>query len=181
MPTSGWKQLMHGAPWFQGEGKYYIAAYSEFMPPPRLGQKPYPYAKPDTALFAEDDPWGWHVTEYEESQELRPGLGQVAEQVVRALVHLGQGRADLVGQDIGAEHQVRRLALQNALRLERGEQSLLHEMVGQVRRLRLRPNAQEDGDGRLERAALPQAAAVQLRDKLPASAVFDGLHGWPDS
>ena len=34
MPASGWKQLLQGAPWFQGEGKYPIVAYSEYIPPP---------------------------------------------------------------------------------------------------------------------------------------------------
>jgi hypothetical protein len=41
MPAAGWKQLLSGFPWFQGEGCYPIPAYSEFMPPPRLGRKPY--------------------------------------------------------------------------------------------------------------------------------------------
>src|SRR5437762_2126388 len=37
MPTRGWKQLVAGWPWFRGEGSYPLPAYSEFMPPPRLG------------------------------------------------------------------------------------------------------------------------------------------------
>ena len=41
MPKSGWEQLLAGAPWFQDNGKFPIAAYSEFIPPPRLGIKPY--------------------------------------------------------------------------------------------------------------------------------------------
>ena len=41
MPTAGWKQLLAGWPWFEGEGSYPIAAYSEFMPPPRLSRRPY--------------------------------------------------------------------------------------------------------------------------------------------
>ena len=35
MTLSGWKQLLDGIPWFRGAGSYPIAAYSEFMPPPR--------------------------------------------------------------------------------------------------------------------------------------------------
>ena len=92
MPTSGWKRLLAGRPWFRGEGSYPIAAYSEFMPPPHLGLKPYPDAEPEPYPFFQDDPFGWQVTEYEEALELRPGLGQVAGQVVTALVHLGHGR-----------------------------------------------------------------------------------------
>src|SRR5262249_26948040 len=47
----------------------------------------------DPVLFHADDPWGWHVTEYEEALELRPGLENVARQVVGSLVHLGCGKA----------------------------------------------------------------------------------------
>jgi hypothetical protein len=45
-----------------------------------------------------DDPWGWQVTEHEEASELRPGLEQVAAQVVPPLVRLGRGEA---GHGIG--------------------------------------------------------------------------------
>ncbi len=91
MPKSGWKQLAAGVSWFRGEGRYPIAAYSEFLPAPLLGQKPY--GGRDPILFTEDDPWGWHVTEYEEAWELRPGLEAVAQQIVGALVRLGRGKS----------------------------------------------------------------------------------------
>ncbi len=89
MPTSGWKRLLAGMPWFGGEGKYPIAAYSEFIPPPRLGPKPY--GAPGPEPFAADDSWGWQVTEYEEGFQLRPGLACLAGQFVGALAHLGRG------------------------------------------------------------------------------------------
>jgi hypothetical protein len=89
MPTSGWKRLLAGMPSFRGPGKYPIAAYSEFMPPPRLGPKPYPSAGP--VPFAEDDPWGWQVTEYEEAFQLQPGLQTLACQLVGIVSRLGQG------------------------------------------------------------------------------------------
>ena len=76
MPATGWKQLLAGAPWFRGPDKHPIAAYSEFMPPPRLGRKPYDHFT-DPVLFDAGDPWGWHITEYEEALELRPGLENV--------------------------------------------------------------------------------------------------------
>ena len=75
---------------FRGPGQFPIAAYSEFMPPPRLGRKPY--GAEDPVLFQEDDPLGWHVTEYEEVMELRPGLEHLAAQLVHAMEHLGNGR-----------------------------------------------------------------------------------------
>src|SRR5205807_8664145 len=89
MAKSGWKRLLDGAPWFWGEGKFPIAAYSEFMPPPRLLVKPY--GNP-CRLLEEDDPWAWPIMEYEEAFSFRPGLEKIAHQVVGALVHLGHGR-----------------------------------------------------------------------------------------
>ncbi len=92
MSAQGWKTLLDGAPWFTGEGAYPIAAYSEFMPPPRLGLKPYRHARREPLPFADDDPHGWQVTEYEEALELRPGLEQVGRRLVEALTGLAHGR-----------------------------------------------------------------------------------------
>jgi hypothetical protein len=90
MPVSGWKQLFAGFPWFHGEGKYPVAAYSEFMPPPRIGLKPYGTVA--GLSFEESDPFGLPVTEYEEAWELRPGLEKLAGELIGALVKLGSGR-----------------------------------------------------------------------------------------
>src|SRR5438309_1500948 len=89
MPFSGWKRLREPASCFRGDGGYPIPAYSEFMPPPLLGCKPY--GAVDTALFADDDPFGWRVNEFEERLELRPGLELLGRQILRALIHLGRG------------------------------------------------------------------------------------------
>ena len=43
-------------------------------------------------MFQEGDPLGWHVTEYEEVMELRPGMERLAGQLIRAMQHLGRGR-----------------------------------------------------------------------------------------
>jgi hypothetical protein len=85
----GWHNLLQGYPWFAGEGSFPLAAYSEFMPPPRVGRRPYGDA--DSSLFTEDDPFGWHVTEAEEEYELQPGLASLAHQILDELVELGQG------------------------------------------------------------------------------------------
>jgi hypothetical protein len=90
MPERGWKQLVAGHPWFTGEGNYPIPAYSEFMPPPRLGQKAYGHSV-DRLLFDEVDRWGWHITEYEQAFELTPGLQHFAEHVLKSMRHLGRG------------------------------------------------------------------------------------------
>jgi hypothetical protein len=89
MPQQGWQRLVADWPWFHGPESYPIAAYSEFMPPPRVGRKPY--GSPDELLFDPADPWGWHVTEYEESLELQPGLECLAKELLHVFRRLGQG------------------------------------------------------------------------------------------
>src|SRR5262245_20022638 len=69
MPKHGWQQLLEGAPWFEREGAYPVAAYSEFMPAPRLGRKPYRHAGREPLPFTDGDPRGWYVAEYEEALE----------------------------------------------------------------------------------------------------------------
>ena len=73
--ATGWHRLILCLDVFRGEGKYPIAAYSEFMPPPGLGRKPYGDGTPDPFLFDPADPFGWQVTEFEEELEMRPGRG----------------------------------------------------------------------------------------------------------
>jgi hypothetical protein len=89
-PSAGWKQLLPPGPWYRRPGAYPIPAYSEFMPPPRLGRRAYGGAH-DAVLFDEGDPWGWHVTEYEEAFELRPGLAHLAGELLHAVQRLGRG------------------------------------------------------------------------------------------
>lgn len=85
----GWRKLVDGHPWFDGEGKYPIPAYSEFMPPPRVGRTAY--GGVDPLLFSVDDPYGWRVSEIEEEYELKPGLGSIGKQVLEQLAKLGRG------------------------------------------------------------------------------------------
>lgn len=92
MAAKGWKQLIPAKSPFSGKGKYPLPAYSEYMPPPRLGWKPYSEELIDQVLFQEDDPWGWHINEFEEGRELQPGLLQVARQVMSSLVHVMEGK-----------------------------------------------------------------------------------------
>src|SRR5262249_24002087 len=89
MPTSAWNQLLHGAPWFHGEGQYPIAAYSEFIPAPRLAVKPY--SKTGQLEWEKSNPWGWPITEFEEAFEFRPGQEHLAQQIVRSLARWGSG------------------------------------------------------------------------------------------
>jgi hypothetical protein len=89
MPATGWKQLLAGAPRFKGEGRYPIIAYSEYIPPPLLGAKPYRGAH---VWPPPGDGSSWRVSAYEEALEIRPGLAHLAHCVVTALVHLGRGQ-----------------------------------------------------------------------------------------
>src|SRR5206468_4874495 len=78
---------------YRGESRYPIPAYSEYMPAPPVGWKPYGGRGPDPELFAEDDPFGWHVGEFEEELELRAGLAQVGCQVLAELACFTEGHS----------------------------------------------------------------------------------------
>src|SRR5512139_2950187 len=89
----GWQKLIEGYPWFVGEGRYPIPAYSEFMPAPRVGCSPYG-GDIDRAMFAEDDAYGWRVPEIEEEHELQPGLAQIARQIIGYLVKFARAEQE---------------------------------------------------------------------------------------
>ena len=84
MPV-GWQRLIPPPDCLRREGAYRIAAYSEFLPAPQLGWKPYGNHQPDPELFRDDDPYGWIVSEFAEARELEPGLEQVAGQLLKRL------------------------------------------------------------------------------------------------
>jgi hypothetical protein len=90
--SSGWKKLLAGYPWFRCNGCYPITAYSEFMPPPHLGYKPY--GKPDNRILSENDPFGWKISEIEEEYELRPGIEHVGQQIMKNIIKLGKGQPE---------------------------------------------------------------------------------------
>jgi len=89
---AGWKTLLQGYPWFRGEGRFPLPAYSEFMPPPRLGRSPL--GDIDSSLFAEDDPFGWRVSEAQEELEIKPGFEHLAGRIIPALVRLARGEPE---------------------------------------------------------------------------------------
>ena len=88
--SAGWEKLLQGYPWFSGKGQYPIPAYSEFMPPPRLGKTPYGYV--DISQFDIEDPFGWNITEVEEESELRVGIAELSRKILDQLVELGEGK-----------------------------------------------------------------------------------------
>jgi hypothetical protein len=85
----GWKKLLNGYPWFRCRGCYSIPAYSEFMPSPRLGRKPY--GRTDSHILKDEDPYGWHITEMEEEYELKPGIEHIGLQIMSNIIKLGKG------------------------------------------------------------------------------------------
>ncbi|HXY75000.1 MAG TPA: M28 family peptidase [Dehalococcoidales bacterium] len=87
----GWCKLIEGYNWFSEVDRYWIPAYSEFMPPPRLGK--YPYSGVDYSIFSDVDPYGWKVPEIEEQFEIQPGLMNLTDQIMREIVELGQGQS----------------------------------------------------------------------------------------
>jgi len=64
-PNPGWMHFASGFPWFKGEDKFPIQAYSEFMPALRTGINPYT-GEPYPWVFSEDDPFGWKIPEIED-------------------------------------------------------------------------------------------------------------------
>ena len=82
MARQGWDQLLNDPPRAIGS----IVAYSEFMPPPRIGWRPYDEGVPAPRLTG--DPHAWLVSEREQAQEIRPGLAAIARDVLHALQRL---------------------------------------------------------------------------------------------
>ena len=89
--AGGWKELYGDWSWARGEGHFPIPAYSEYMPPPRIGQKPYGNWDIETP-FSEGDPFGWSVGADEQERELAPGLLNIARQVIDSVVAVATGK-----------------------------------------------------------------------------------------
>src|SRR5262249_8651986 len=86
----GWRELIKNWNWTRGEGRYPIAAYSEFMPAPWIGEKPYG-ARPLPQVFSDDEPASWRISEREQTQELAPGFASIGKQIIETLVALSAG------------------------------------------------------------------------------------------
>jgi hypothetical protein len=82
MSNHGWDQLLNELPDQSGP----ILAYSEFMPPPRIAWRPYEKDQP--APRVPDNPFGWLISEREQAQEIEPGLGLMAREVLHRLQRL---------------------------------------------------------------------------------------------
>src|SRR5262245_23925623 len=94
MAHSGWSKLIPRDNCFQRRDAYTIDAYSEFMPAPRVGWKPYGTLSVSPHLLSPDDPFGWKVHEFDETLELQPGLYHIARQLLTRLKRLQEGNPE---------------------------------------------------------------------------------------
>ncbi len=95
-----WNHLLDGYPRLTDEGNYPLPAYSEFMPPPQLGQSPY--GTLDRLMIESEGHFTWPVSEIEQEYELRPGLEHIAQHVIQHLIRLGEG--EHVHPIVGHQH-----------------------------------------------------------------------------
>lgn len=92
---SAWSQIEREAQAaFVGRNRFPLPAYSELMPPPYVGIKPYAPLRSDaSATAAADAASGLPITEYEQAHELEPGLAEVASKVLSEIAKLARGHA----------------------------------------------------------------------------------------
>jgi len=89
-----WSQIAtEAADAFRGRGRFPVPAYSEFMPPPFVGLKPFAAGDPSGAADNTSvcDERGVAIDEYEQEHELRPGLAKIASHLVLELRKLTVG------------------------------------------------------------------------------------------
>jgi hypothetical protein len=90
--STGWPSFLSNFPWYEGEDKFPLPAYSEFMPSPKIGLSPL--GDVDRFTLKDEDPFGWYITELDEELELKPGLDHVARQIMHNIVKLGKGETE---------------------------------------------------------------------------------------
>jgi len=139
----GWYKLLTGYPWFRCKGCYTIPAYSEFMPSPRLGHKPY--GKTDIRILKDEDPFGWYISEMEEEYELKPGIEHIGHQIMSNIIKLGKGLPEHFISGHGDENLLNNPYWPPELSVRAG--SLLHERF--VTLLPLMLSRTQDDKGRV--------------------------------
>src|SRR5688572_11045405 len=88
---SAWKRMLADKDWCRGRGAFPLPAYSEWMPPVWVAQKPYPHLNEVPSPQVGEH--GWAVSEYEQGQEVAPGLEFLARGLLAEMVRLGGGEA----------------------------------------------------------------------------------------
>lgn len=89
-----WAQIVaEASEAFRGPGRFVVRAYSELMPAPYVGLKPYdPAGSSAEATFAVVD-GAVEIDEYEQAHDLEPGLVRVAERLLDEIGKLARGEA----------------------------------------------------------------------------------------
>ena len=79
---------------YLGEGSFPLRAYSEAMPPPYVGIKPYaPERGHGAATFGCSQSSGLDINEYEYAHDLAPGLDRIADHLVLEIGKLVAGES----------------------------------------------------------------------------------------
>jgi hypothetical protein len=86
MTQQGWEKLLTDVPRYGRAERFQIMAYSEMMPSPLIGWRPYGTNHP--VPRSPEDPFTWLVNEREQAFELGPGLQLIARQVLHSLERL---------------------------------------------------------------------------------------------
>ncbi len=112
----GWSLFEHEAKdAFVGKGRFSIRAYSEYMPPPYVGIKPCaPHRGLGACTARAADDGVLDITEYEQTEELAPGLGRIASLLVTQIAKLARGTSNLLSRTLLAENPAWPAALREA-------------------------------------------------------------------
>ena len=94
MTTDAWKKFEREAgEAFGGRGRFPVRAYSEFMPSPFVGFKPYRPQLEGHATTFSATPNALDIDEYEQHFDLTPGLDHIADRLMGELTKLMSGKA----------------------------------------------------------------------------------------
>lgn len=85
---------------FARRGAYPLRAYSEFMPPPRIGFKPYAPTRALRATTHGAAAGALEIDEYEQAHDLEPGFDRIAERVSAELARLARGEAHALSKTL---------------------------------------------------------------------------------
>ena len=130
---------------FHGEGRFPLRAYSELMPPPYVGLKPYaPTRLRHDATCAISDPDALDIDEYEHAHDLEPGLDRIAEVIVAEIGKLIRGEPHALSKTLLAGNPAWPAELADAARAGR----LAHDRVIAMCALALSRSQDDKGNTR---------------------------------
>jgi Peptidase family M28 len=92
--SDAWEQIeAEACDAFKGAGRFPLRAYSELMPPPYVGIKPYaPNRAHASTTFAVSSGDALDIDEYEQAHDLEPGLDRIANHLLSKLAKLVGGQ-----------------------------------------------------------------------------------------